>query len=157
MLLILKYRDRIVEDRVYIFLAGLDHNLDQVSSCVLATSPISRLEEAYSLVRREIQQQVTMGAEIHSKASALAVQKSTPISALGYSTASQSRFCTHCHKNTHTLYVCWKKHGYPEWYKLKQAEKKKKQKIYSECYCHRYHSTFCFSCISGIFSRSYFG
>eukprot|EP00257_Ricinus_communis_P028438 XP_025015852.1 uncharacterized protein LOC112537423 isoform X1 [Ricinus communis] len=32
---------------------GLDHSLDQVSSRVLATSPLPSLEEAYSLVRRE--------------------------------------------------------------------------------------------------------
>lgn len=35
------------------FLAGLDHNLDQVSSRVLATSPLPSLEEAYSLVRSQ--------------------------------------------------------------------------------------------------------
>ena len=121
-----KYRKRIAEDRVYIFLAGLDHNLDQVASRVLATSPLPKIEEAYSLVRREEQRQVTMGAEIHSEVSALAVQKSNPVSALGNST-SQSRFCTHCHKNTHTVDVCWKKHGYPEWYKLKQAERKNRK------------------------------
>ena len=47
-----KYMKRITEDRVYMFLAGLDHNLDQVSSRVLATLPLPSLEEAYSLVRR---------------------------------------------------------------------------------------------------------
>ncbi|KAK0591880.1 hypothetical protein LWI29_009658 [Acer saccharum] len=36
-----KYMKRIAEDRVYMFLAGLDHNLDQVSSRVLATLPFT--------------------------------------------------------------------------------------------------------------------
>ena len=58
-----KQRKRIVEDHIYIFLTGLDHSLDQVSSRVLATSPLTSLEEAYSLVHREVQRQVTMGTE----------------------------------------------------------------------------------------------
>lgn len=65
-----------------------------------------------------------MGVEICSEALALTFQKRTPISALGDSMSSQPRFYTHCHKNTHTVDVCWKKHGYSEWYELKQAEKK---------------------------------
>ena len=64
-----KQRKRTVEDRVYVFLTSLDHNLDQVSGRVLATSPLPSLEETYSLVRREAQRQVTMGIDDHSKAS----------------------------------------------------------------------------------------
>ena len=45
-----KQRKHTAEDRVYIFLVGLDCNLDQVSDCVLATSLLPSLEEAYSLV-----------------------------------------------------------------------------------------------------------
>lgn len=41
-----KYRNRIAEERVCIFLAGLDRNLDHFNSSVLATSPLLRLEEA---------------------------------------------------------------------------------------------------------------
>lgn len=41
-----KYRNRIAEERVCIFLAGLDHNLDHFNSSVLGTSPLLRLEEA---------------------------------------------------------------------------------------------------------------
>ena len=44
-----KQRNRIVEDQIYILLAGLNHNLDQVSDRVLATIPLPSLEEAYSL------------------------------------------------------------------------------------------------------------
>lgn len=55
------------EERVYIFLAGLDHNLDQASSRVLATAPLPNLEEVFSMVRREEQRQLTMGADAHSR------------------------------------------------------------------------------------------
>ena len=41
------------KDQVYIFLVGLDRSLNQVSSCVLAISPLPSLEEAYPLVRCE--------------------------------------------------------------------------------------------------------
>ncbi|XP_048232868.1 uncharacterized protein LOC125370622 [Ricinus communis] len=111
-------------------LVKLDHSLDQVSSHVLATSPLPSLEEAYSLVRREVQRQVTMGTKNYFEDSALMIQKSTsqvtpsvPVN----STTSNSRFCTHCNSTRHTVDVCWKKHGYSEWYKLKQAEKKNKK------------------------------
>ena len=43
-----KPRKRTVENRIYIFLVGLDHNLDQVSGQILATSPLPSPEEAYS-------------------------------------------------------------------------------------------------------------
>ena len=42
-----KLRKRTVENRIYIFLADLDHNLDQVSGRILATSPLPSPEEAY--------------------------------------------------------------------------------------------------------------
>ncbi|KAK0585094.1 hypothetical protein LWI29_023358 [Acer saccharum] len=121
-----KYMKRIVEDRVYMFLAGLDHNLDQVSSRVLATSPLPSLEEAYSLVCREVQRQVTIGTEDRSEASALVVHKGNfwpaPL------TGPHTRHCTHYNSITHMIDTCWKKHGYLEWYKFKQAERKSNRK-----------------------------
>lgn len=113
-----KLRKRTGEERVYVFLAGLDHNLDQVSARVLAASPMPSLEEAYAQVRREAQRQVTMGLEDNLEASAMAVHKNNTRPTL---------FCTHCNSSKHTVDVCWKKHGYPEWFKLKQAEKRNKK------------------------------
>lgn len=55
------------------FVAGLDHNLDQVSSCVLATSPLPSLEEAHSVVCRDVQRLVIMRSKDHIEASALAI------------------------------------------------------------------------------------
>ena len=123
-----KLRKRTVEDRIYIFLAGLDHNLDQVSGRILATSPSPSLEEAYSQVHVEEQRPFTMGIEDQSKALALTVQKknSQPASLIRPSNHF-SHFYTHCNSKRHTENVCWKKHGYPVWFKLKQAEKKNKK------------------------------
>ncbi|CAB4316028.1 unnamed protein product [Prunus armeniaca] len=43
------------EERVYMFLIGLYHNLDQVCSRALAIVPLSYLNEAYVMVHREAQ------------------------------------------------------------------------------------------------------
>ena len=142
-----KLRKRTVEDRIYIYLAGLDHNLDQVSGRILATSPLPILEEAYSQVCHEEQRQFTMGIEDRLEASTLTIQKNNSQPAPPIRPSNHfSHFCTHYNNTRHTEVVCWEKHGYPEWFKLMQVEKKDKK---SGC-CHRYTSIFCFSCDSGI-------
>ena len=50
-----KMRKRVVEDIIYIFLASLDHNMDQVSGRILAASTLPSMEEAYSQVHHEEQ------------------------------------------------------------------------------------------------------
>lgn len=59
---IAKLKKRTSEEHVYMFLTGLYHNLDQVSNRALAIVPLSDLNEAYVMVRREAQWQVTMTA-----------------------------------------------------------------------------------------------
>ncbi|KAI9177012.1 hypothetical protein LWI28_009833 [Acer negundo] len=86
-----KYMKRIAEDSVYMFLVGLAHNLDQVSSRVLATSPLPSLEEAYSLKGN--------------------FRPAPPIGPL-------TRLCTHYNSITHMVDAYWKKHDYSECYKL---------------------------------------
>ena len=54
-----KLRKCTVENRIYIFLVSLDHNLDQVSGWILVTSPLPSLKAAYSQVRSEKQRQFT--------------------------------------------------------------------------------------------------
>ena len=43
-----KLRKHVDEHIIYVFFVGLDHNLDPVSSRILATSPLLSLKEAYS-------------------------------------------------------------------------------------------------------------
>ena len=115
-----KLRQRTVEDRIYIFIIGLDHNLNKVSGRILATSHLPSLEEVYSQVRREEQRQFTMGIEDRSEESTFTVQKnnSQPTPPICPSNHF-SHFCTHCYNTRHTEDVCWKKRGYLEWFKLK--------------------------------------
>lgn len=60
-----KYKSIIQEDRVYVFLDGLDDRLDKVRSDVLQLQPFPTVEQAYAHVRREdIRQEVMItGAE----------------------------------------------------------------------------------------------
>ncbi|KAL0309999.1 UNVERIFIED_CONTAM: hypothetical protein Sradi_5942200 [Sesamum radiatum] len=37
----------------------------------------------------------------------------------------KSQFCSHCDKSGHTRETCFKLHGYPEWYKTMQEQKKR--------------------------------
>ena len=123
-----KWRKCTADDRIYVFLTGLDHNLDQVSGQISAASSLPSLEEAYSQVHREENKQFTMGIEDRLEVSTLTVQKNnyqpTPPN---HSSNPFSHFCTHCNKTRYTEDVCWNNHGYREWYKLKQAEKRNKK------------------------------
>lgn len=85
------------------FLAGLHRNLDRVGSRVLAPSPLPTLEEAYSLVCREVQRQLTMGTEGRFKGSTLVISKGNfrPTHPTGFSTR-----CTHYNSTTYMIDTC---------------------------------------------------
>lgn len=104
------------------FRAALDHNLDQVSSRILATSPLPSLEETYLL------RQVPIGAYAISETSTLAILKnrSRPAS---LAPSISLHLLGHYHNTTRTIDICWKLHNDLEWLKDKQVEKKKSAQI----------------------------
>jgi len=55
-----KYNSIIQEDRVYVFLDGLDDRLDKIRSDVLQLQPFPTVEQAYAHVRREDIRQAVM-------------------------------------------------------------------------------------------------
>ena len=55
-----KYNALLQEDRVYIFLDGLDDRLDKIRSDVLQIKPFPTVEQAYAHVRREDTRQSVM-------------------------------------------------------------------------------------------------
>lgn len=116
-----KLKTRISEERVYIFLAGLDHCLDQVCSCVLANVPLPSLEATYAMVRQVAKCQVTMAAESIIEASALTLIKSPP-QLVPVLPRIVSHFLSHYNRKNHDEATCWQLVGYPDWFKLKQAE-----------------------------------
>ena len=54
------YNSNIQEDRVYVFLDGLDDRLDKIRSDVLQMKPFPSVEQAYAHVRREDTRQAVM-------------------------------------------------------------------------------------------------
>jgi hypothetical protein len=55
-----KYNTLLQEDRVYVFLDGLDDRLDKIRSDVLQLQPFPTVEQAYAYVRREDTRQSVM-------------------------------------------------------------------------------------------------
>ncbi|XP_075473306.1 uncharacterized protein LOC142504306 [Primulina tabacum] len=119
-----KYNSILQEDRVYVFLDGLDDRLDKTRSDVLQLQTFPTVEQAYAHVRREDIRQAVMtsssdiapGAVMASKGFKPGKQKSKPqFGALK---------CTHCGNPKHTRETCFKLHGYPEWWSEFQARKK---------------------------------
>ena len=49
-----RYTAILEEEKVYVFLDGLDDQLDQVKSTVLQMQPFPTIEQAYMCIRREM-------------------------------------------------------------------------------------------------------
>jgi hypothetical protein len=133
-----RYNDLLQEDRVYVFLDGLDDKLDNIRSDVLQLHPFPTVEEAYAHVRREALRQVVMNAGDHEPPPG-AVLASRGLK-LGFSgpvpqhtgkfasktrSSSDSLKCSHCGNMKHTRENCFQLHGYPDWWHELQARKKK--------------------------------
>ena len=115
------------EDRVYVFLDGLDDRLDKIRADVLQLKPFPSVEQAYAHVRREaIRQQVMTshntdgipGAVLASKG--LMLNKTTKTR-----TTNDGRKCSHCGNQKHTRENCFQLHGYPDWWHDIQARKRR--------------------------------
>ena len=60
-----QYNNLLQEDRVYVFLDGLDDKLDNIHSDMLQLHPFPTVEQAYAHVRREALRQAVMNTEDH--------------------------------------------------------------------------------------------
>jgi hypothetical protein len=97
-----KYNSIIQEDRVYVFLDGLDDRLDKIQSDVLQLQPFPTVEQAYAHVRREDIRQaskITGGAD-NSSGVVMASKSKAP--------SEEGGGCTHCGKLKHTREICFK-------------------------------------------------
>ena len=130
------YNSILQEERVYIFLDGLDDRLDLVQSDVLRLKPFPSIEQAYAHVRREDLRQSVMvsGAEVVTSGAVMATKgvrsgQSQTLLKSGSSSRSRGHFdgnkCTHCGSTKHTRETCFKVHGYPDWWHELQARKKR--------------------------------
>ena len=139
-----RYNTLLQEDRVYVFLDGLDDRLDKIRGDVLQMRPFPTVEQAYAHVRQEAIRQAVMnnnGVNDTSKA-VLALKglkfgrPSSPTKSLSLGngksgmsskiqTSSNENKCSHCGNQKHTRENCFKLHGYPDWWTELQAKKKR--------------------------------
>ncbi|XP_006582509.1 uncharacterized protein [Glycine max] len=117
-----KYRDI---DSVLCFLQVLNDLYNQARSQILMLDPLPSLDKVFSII---IQQERHMNlAILPTPTVVLVVQPApsfttaSPGRGRGYSKQGQSRHCTHCGKNNHTVDTCFAKHGYPPGWKSKKA------------------------------------
>ncbi|RVW24808.1 Retrovirus-related Pol polyprotein from transposon TNT 1-94 [Vitis vinifera] len=132
-----KYNTILQEDRVYIFLDGLDDRLDKIRSDVLQI-------QAYAHVRREEIQQAVMligidmievvmvskGVKIgQQQPPSLQLCKNGSTSGGKLNTNAKAKTqskeggCTHCGGMKHTCETCFKLHGYPDWWNEYKTQK----------------------------------
>lgn len=96
------YNTLVQEERVYVFLDGLDDRLDNIRSDVLQMKPFPTVEQAYAHVRREALRQAVMtdnsnelsGAVLASKG--LKLQSSKIFSQSKHKEPSNGTKCSHC-------------------------------------------------------------
>lgn len=137
------YNHLLQEDRVYIFLDGLDDRLDKIRGDVLQMRPFPTIDQAYANVCREAIPQTVMitGGTNDTPRAVLAskgfkagksASSSTEFLSLGSGkfgasskpqTLSAGTKCTHCGNLKHTRDTCFKLHGYPDWWNELQARK----------------------------------
>ncbi|KAL5833543.1 hypothetical protein ACOSQ3_017217 [Xanthoceras sorbifolium] len=128
------YNSILQKERVYIFLDGLDDQLDNIRS-----------DQAYAHVQREDIRQTVMtsgadtalGAVIASKG--IKASKSYTLTKTGSPALSSGKSnpphktqiqpdggkCTHCGNTRHTRETCFKLHGYLDWWNEFQTRKKR--------------------------------
>ena len=99
-------------DRVHLFLMGLDDNLyGTVRSNILAQDPLPNLNKVYSiLIQEERVRTFTRGKEDRGEIMALATRSR-------FDDKDKSNLtCSHCKKKGHDLSNCFELNGYPEWW-----------------------------------------
>ena len=103
---ILKYTTKINSQRVYMFMVGLDPQLDEERGCVLATKPLPNIQTVYAMVCAEANHQGAMLGEMIGEGVAMASQK--------MSTSKKDWKCAHFNGTGHTMDTCFQLHGYPD-------------------------------------------
>ncbi|KAL0391906.1 UNVERIFIED_CONTAM: Retrovirus-related Pol polyprotein from transposon RE1 [Sesamum radiatum] len=116
------------------FLMGLNDTYDHIRSQILVMEPLPSVNKAYSMVQRvEKQRKLNLLTNEIPEGVALNARWSGP---RGRDQKQEnfrkrdimdkkSQFCSHCDKSGHTRETCFKLHGYPEWYKTMQEQKKR--------------------------------
>lgn len=112
-------------NQVMQFLMGLNESYNYVVSNILLLDPLPAFNKTYSIISRiERQKTDAISSVSVNEGSALAVKISEKNTMTGKNFFNKKdnskkgdRFCTHCSKMGHLEDACFKKHGYPDWFK----------------------------------------
>ncbi|XP_074573366.1 uncharacterized protein LOC141829748 [Curcuma longa] len=130
-----KYNFIVQEERVYIFLDGLDERFDNIRSDVLELKLFPTIEQAYAFVRREDTHKSVLTSETNSNGAVMATKgiRAYQPHLVRNGSAAKSKGqpeggkCSHCGSTRHTRDVCFKLYGYPDWWHELQAKKKQEK------------------------------
>ena len=104
------YRSILFKERIYDFLAGFTPSLDAIRARILASKPLSCLDEIFPQIHREEHHKSVMLGPI-------SLPSSDSLAMLSRSADDRSKKATtwrdYCHKPHHTKAKCWKLHGKP--------------------------------------------
>ncbi|XP_057516442.1 uncharacterized protein LOC130797733 isoform X1 [Amaranthus tricolor] len=122
------------QNRLYQFLAGVDETLDKDRWDILNREPLPTPEEAFAIIRREINRRGIMSTEppkpsqIESSGigGGFTVRGRTEKPNFRRDDEKSGLRCTHCGGARHTKKGCFEIIGYPEWWgdRKKRGEKK---------------------------------
>ncbi|KAF7807365.1 uncharacterized protein G2W53_039526 [Senna tora] len=120
-----KLVNSVASNDTYSFLRGLNETYSNTVSTILLMEPLPSYNKVYSLVSRiEAQRTVGVSNNVVIEASALAAKAIEQVKNTYNSSSKKKdygkkgdRFCVHCNKPGHLEEACFKKHGYPEWFK----------------------------------------
>lgn len=106
-----RQKKREENDRVYMFLAGVNRDLDEVKGRVLGRQPLPSIREVFSKVRIEENRRKIM----HNNGESGDTGKDTSALFVGNGGEENRKnpWCDHCKKLWHTRETCWKIHGKP--------------------------------------------
>ncbi|XP_070057489.1 uncharacterized protein [Nicotiana tomentosiformis] len=109
-------------ERVYLFLAGLNQEFNEVRSRILGKNPMPSLHETFSEIRREeTRRKVMLKPDLN-------LELKPVVDALTLATVKneydkrKKSWCGHCKKYWHTRETCWKIHGKPPNWKKKGVD-----------------------------------
>ncbi|KAG6470271.1 hypothetical protein ZIOFF_071336 [Zingiber officinale] len=130
-----RYKNKIERGRVFVFLAGLNKELDEVRGRIMGRKPLPPLREVFLEVRREEARRYVMLKNIleskpEMEGFALAVRGAE----------KQRPWCYYCRKPWHTCENCWKLHGKRAYGKKKQGSDNKLGGAHESRALHMNHS-----------------
>ena len=114
-----QYKKREENDRVYVFLAGLNQELDEVRGRILGRKPLPSIREVFSEVHREETRRNVMLKKVESRSEPETESSALVSRGIDLDGEKRRKPCEYCKRPWHTRDTCWKLHGKPSNFKKK--------------------------------------